>query len=97
MKIISCEMVISVKKAAAVLGRKGGKSKSEKKQKAARENGKKGGRPNTEDGKPNQTLSLVRWEEPRKSNDKSNDRSFDDWSEPFLGLSSTEPEPSQFL
>ena len=44
-KIISCEMVISVKKAAAVLGRKGGKSKSEKKQKAVRENGKKGGRP----------------------------------------------------
>ena len=34
--------------AAAILGRKGGQSKSPKKQAASRENGKKGGRPRKE-------------------------------------------------
>lgn len=34
-----------IKEAAAVMGRKGGKSTSEAKQKAVRDNGKKGGRP----------------------------------------------------
>ena len=33
-----------IKQAASIMGKKGGKSKSEAKQKAARENGKKGGR-----------------------------------------------------
>ena len=36
---------VKISEAAAALGRKGGKSKSEAKAKAARENGKLGGRP----------------------------------------------------
>jgi hypothetical protein len=41
-----------IKSAAAVMGRKGGKSRSERKQAAARENGKKGGRPKkTQEGR----------------------------------------------
>ena len=39
------EYTNDISAAAAALGRKGGKSKSEAKAKAARENGKKGGRP----------------------------------------------------
>lgn len=41
-------MTNELSKAAAALGRKGGKAKSEAKTKAARENGKKGGRPRKE-------------------------------------------------
>jgi hypothetical protein len=35
----------AIRKAAALIGRKGGQAKTEAKVKAARENGKKGGRP----------------------------------------------------
>jgi general stress protein YciG len=38
-------MTKSISDAAKALGRKGGSSKSSRKQEAARENGKKGGRP----------------------------------------------------
>lgn len=37
-----------VSRAAAIMGKKGGSVKSEKKARAARENGKKGGRPRKE-------------------------------------------------
>ena len=38
-------MMISVSKAAAILGKRGGRAKTAKKVAAVRENGKKGGRP----------------------------------------------------
>jgi hypothetical protein len=54
-KIIQAEVISEIKrryeaiqKAAAALGRKGGKAKTERKAEAARENGKKGGRPRKE-------------------------------------------------
>lgn len=41
----------AIRQAAAAMGRKGGKSRSERKQAAARENGKKGGRPKKAEGR----------------------------------------------
>jgi hypothetical protein len=52
----------AIRKAAALIGRKGGRSRSEAKVKAVRENGKKGGRPR----KSAQTITDSTTEQPQK-------------------------------
>lgn len=54
---------ITISQAAAVLGRKGGKAKSEAKAKAAAENGKRGGRPKKENKKMKDRKTLLEWQE----------------------------------
>lgn len=53
-------MTLDITKAAAALGKKGGKSKSDRKTTASRENGKKGGRPKLRRGEK-MKIKIGRW------------------------------------